>query len=657
MSHEQRQANKIFISYSHRNRDTLERLRVHLKPLERDDLIDPWDDTRLKTGQLWKDEIKNALATAKVAVLLVSADFLASDFIATEELPPLLAAERARGLIIMPVIVGPCRYTETPGLAQFMSVNDPARPISKMRKPDREAIWVKLAKDIEEAIGRPVSRTDSATTPLRVVILDRRNLQTDEPPLRLLEAELSGRGHQVFADRALKIGTDLTRWAEEIKARVRQADVVIPLLSADSVQNEMLTWEIHQAYDEARQRGLPRLLPVRVNYAKPLPQELGAILDRLQYHFLWIGPQDDERLVADLVQVLHGTRPMVPPPPIAFPVGGLPLDAQSYVQRRSDPIFHAAIARRDSIVLVRGARQMGKTSLLARGLQRAEEGGARVAFTDFQRLNQSELESLETFYKALGAGLAEALELDVLPEEVWKPTLPPNTNFQAYVRDRVLAASDAPLVWALDEVDRLFTCPFRTEVFALFRSWHNARTMPPAKFADLWKRLTLCIAYATEAHLFINNLDQSPFNVGTTITLEDFTLEQVADLNVRYHSPLRDDAELRAFFDLVGGHPYLVNRGLFEMAEHGLDPAAFRAQAEREEGLFGDHLRRIARAAGPGPGAARGGAGILGGKPCHSFRNFYRLRAAGVMAGESPQDVHPRCPLYATYLRKQLGIK
>src|SRR5271166_2329998 len=163
----------------------LERLRVFLKPLERDNLIDPWDDTRLKTGQLWKDEIKNALATAKVAVLLVSADFLASDFIATEELPPLLAAERARGLIIMPVILGPCRFTETPGLAQFMSVNDPARPISKMRKPDREAIWVKQAKDIEEAVGRTVSPTDSEP-PLRVVILDRRNLQTNEPPLRLL---------------------------------------------------------------------------------------------------------------------------------------------------------------------------------------------------------------------------------------------------------------------------------------------------------------------------------------------------------------------------------------------------------------------------------------------------------------------------------------
>ena len=301
---------------------------------------------------------------------------------------------------------------------------------------------------------------------------------------------------------------------------------------------------------------------------------------------------------------------------------------------------------------------MGKTSLLARGLQRAAEDGARFAFIDFQRLNQSELESLEAFYKALGASLAEALELDVLLEEVWKPALPPNTNFQAYVRDRVLAASDAPLVWALDEVDRLFTCPFRTEVFALFRSWHNARSTSPAKFAGLWKCLTLCIAYATEAHLFINNLDQSPFNVGTTITLEDFTLEQVADLNLRYHSPLRDDVELRAFYDLVGGHPYLVNRGLFEMAEHGLDPAAFRAQAEREQGLFGDHLRRMLDTAGPGPGAAQGGAGILGGEPCRSFQNFYRLlrrRGDGRrVPAEGPPPLPALCGLFEETTRDQV---
>src|SRR5206468_9769560 len=99
-----------------------------------------------------------------------------------------------------------------------------------------------------------------------------------------------------------------------------------------------------------------------------------------------------------------------------------------------------------------------------------------------------------------------------------------------------LASNHSPsLVWGLDEVDRLFNCPFSDVVFGLFRSWHNERSLNPE---GPWGRLTLAIAYATEAHLFITDLNQSPFNVGTRLTLDDFTLEQVAELNRRYGSPL-----------------------------------------------------------------------------------------------------------------------
>jgi len=83
----------------------------------------------------------------------------------------------------------------------------------------------------------------------------------------------------------------------------------------------------------------------------------------------------------------------------------------------------------------------------------------------------------------------------------------------------------------LDEVDRLITCGFGSEVFGLFRSWHNERSLDPS---GPWERLTMAIAYATEAHLFITDVNQSPFNVGTRLTVEDFTLSQVADLNERY---------------------------------------------------------------------------------------------------------------------------
>jgi hypothetical protein len=143
---------KVFISYSHEDRKFLERFQVFLKPLERAGLVDRWDDTRLRTGMWWRDEIKRALATAKVAVLLVSADFLASDFITDQELPDLLAAERVRGLVVMPVIVGPCRFTRTPNLAQFQATNDPSRPLAAMTVAEQDKVWAELVNDIEDAL-------------------------------------------------------------------------------------------------------------------------------------------------------------------------------------------------------------------------------------------------------------------------------------------------------------------------------------------------------------------------------------------------------------------------------------------------------------------------------------------------------------------------
>src|SRR4051794_4914264 len=95
----------IFISYSHCDSTWLERLQVHLKPLEKEGFFDIWDDTRISTGQNWSVEIKKAIESSQVAVLLISADFLASDYIISEELPCLLAAAQTQGLIVMPVIL------------------------------------------------------------------------------------------------------------------------------------------------------------------------------------------------------------------------------------------------------------------------------------------------------------------------------------------------------------------------------------------------------------------------------------------------------------------------------------------------------------------------------------------------------------------------
>lgn len=148
-SEEQRSARdvsdaSVFISYSHGDRRYLDELTVHLKPLVRRGVVHVWDDTKILPGSRWNEELERALRSANVAVLLISADFLASDFIADRELPYLLEAARSKRLVILCVIVRPCSFT-TSELAGFQAVNVPSRPLSVMSQAERERVWTKVA--------------------------------------------------------------------------------------------------------------------------------------------------------------------------------------------------------------------------------------------------------------------------------------------------------------------------------------------------------------------------------------------------------------------------------------------------------------------------------------------------------------------------------
>jgi hypothetical protein len=143
---------KVFVSYSHADREWLERLKRHLKPLVREGRLDCWDDTHIRPGDDWQQEIRTALDTAQAAVLLISADFFASDFIDEDELPPLLAAAQAKGVRILPVILSASRFARDPSLARFQAVNSPDRPLNKMSEGEQEEILDRLARTIEGAL-------------------------------------------------------------------------------------------------------------------------------------------------------------------------------------------------------------------------------------------------------------------------------------------------------------------------------------------------------------------------------------------------------------------------------------------------------------------------------------------------------------------------
>jgi hypothetical protein len=251
----------------------------------------------------------------------------------------------------------------------------------------------------------------------------------------------------------------------------------------------------------------------------------------------------------------------------------------------------------------------------------------------------------------LGESIADQLGLGKGPLEDWSPELEPGTNFTGYMRRDVLRRLTSHLVWGLDEADRVFNLNFASDIFGLFRSWHNAKSLEPERPSP---QLTLAIAYATESYLFINDVSQSPFKRGGNISLEDFNLDQIAELNRRYGAPLNCSREVASYFRLVGGQPYLVRRGLNEMVDRGRNFAELENVAHLEGGPFGDHLERILFLLTQDADLCRAVGSILEGQPRLSEENFRRLRRAGIMLGNSPNDARFRCRLYAEYLRLRL---
>jgi hypothetical protein len=142
---------QLFISYSHRDTDCMERLMMHLKPIERELIIDTWIDTKIEGGQIWKEEIEHALNAAKAAILLISAPFWASDFITKYELPTLLANAKAKGTKIIPVILSASDFDHTE-VQRFQSINAPNNPVRGPGKTeyDWDIIFVKVVYLLRE---------------------------------------------------------------------------------------------------------------------------------------------------------------------------------------------------------------------------------------------------------------------------------------------------------------------------------------------------------------------------------------------------------------------------------------------------------------------------------------------------------------------------
>ena len=164
--------NKIFVSYSHKDMRLFEEFKTMLAPAMQRGLVDLWDDQKIPPGAMWKKEIQNALASASVAVLLVSQNFLASHFIEENELPPLLEASREEGVIVFWIYLSSCLFEQTE-IVSYQAAHDISRPLDRLSKSQRQAILSQTcAKLIQAATSTALSLEPTRTPPLETVVSD-----------------------------------------------------------------------------------------------------------------------------------------------------------------------------------------------------------------------------------------------------------------------------------------------------------------------------------------------------------------------------------------------------------------------------------------------------------------------------------------------------
>ncbi|HWA73289.1 MAG TPA: toll/interleukin-1 receptor domain-containing protein [Polyangiaceae bacterium] len=156
----------VFLSYSHLDEVWQRRLQPYLGALERAEVIEAWDDRKIDGGANWFQEISQALARADVAVLLISANFLSSDFCLKEEVPYLLERRNREGLLVVPVLLQQCPWRQFSWLRELQMMPRDGRCLADFSERGREdLVFQELAELLVSAAARVRAKRAWSTLP------------------------------------------------------------------------------------------------------------------------------------------------------------------------------------------------------------------------------------------------------------------------------------------------------------------------------------------------------------------------------------------------------------------------------------------------------------------------------------------------------------
>ncbi len=272
----------------------------------------------------------------------------------------------------------------------------------------------------------------------------------------------------------------------------------------------------------------------------------------------------------------------------AYPSGAMPLNSPFYVTLTDlEARILQELRKSGSLVRIKAPQQMGKTSLLLRLLEDCRRHDYQTVLVSLDKIDKATFNDLNQFLRRLCKYIARKLDLDPKLADYWDEELDGKMNWTLYFEEYLLSKIETPLVLALDEMNQIFEySEIAQDFLPLLRScYEDAQRLP------LWQKLRLIVVHNTEIYVPLQ-INQSPFNVGLPIQLDEFSLIQVQQLAQRYGLSGYQEGEARQLMNLVGGHPALIHIALYHLSCREMSLEQLLETASTPSGIYFNHLQR-----------------------------------------------------------------